>query len=169
MFGRSLLEACCERVPRRTADGRTRPPRDQGPRADAENWQRRYLTRVGPPAQLSRFPLSTMAVTTTPTIDGECLIAVDLGWHAASPLLNSPPVRRRSPVRPVPAKLSSPLLAELPRAQVVVGPGNPRVTDPRRVHRHRGLQHCLDHRPLCHRIADGAEREPERVGHEAGA
>lgn len=80
----------------------------------------------------------------------------------------SPPVRRRSPVRPVPAKLSSPLLAELPRAQVVVGPGNPRVTDPRRVHRHRGLQHCLDHRPLCHRIADGAEREPERVGHEEG-
>lgn len=84
MFDRSLLEACCECVPRRAAAGRTRPPLDQGPRASAELWQRQHPIRVGPPVQRSRRAPSTMTVTTTPAIEGESLIliAVDLGWHA---------------------------------------------------------------------------------------
>lgn len=93
MFTRPLLEACCECVPRRAVAGRTRPPLDQRPRAGAELWQRQHPIRVGPPVQRSRRAPSAMAVTTTPTIDGECLIAVDLGWHAPLRCSIAPPER----------------------------------------------------------------------------
>jgi hypothetical protein len=63
-------------------------------------------------------------------------------------------------------KRSVALLAKLSCSQVVPTPYEAGVTDARRVHVGRGRKQSVDHRTLCNCVADGAERQAERVCNE---